>query len=260
MQTLSLNPAFSTRTVLTAGIIKVLEFFKFSHQPVPVKNKPDKSSTAYLLHLIEKGQTVFKIGPHDASALYFLSQKVGDAGKVVAFEPRTNVYAYLTEIKQLLSWSNVIIEHSPLTPRAGQQPVILSKKDKASYKGATVVRFDVKYKKSPQKGDHTAGLDKYCAAKNIYPDVLRIDADGDEFDLLTGSLEMLKSHKPRIVVSCEDRKAGREKIQSLFRLLIALNYKGHFLLDAMLLPLDNFDFDVYQNPYSDFYCNTFVFV
>lgn len=256
MQPLSLNHAFGTRTVLTAGIIKILEFFKLPPQPRSAKTKPDKSSTAYLLHLIEKGQTIFKIGPHDAAALYFLSQKVGDAGKVVAFEQQTTVRTYLTEIKQLLSWNNVIIEHTPLTRKGDQQPVTLTKKGRNA-KGAAVISFDIKYKKAEEEKE---SLDKYCPAKNSYPDVLRIDAEGEEFDVLTGAIETLKSHKPKIVVTCEERKAGRDKISSLFRFLIALNYKGYFLLDAMLLPLENFDLDVYQNQQTDFYCNTFVFL
>lgn len=260
MQTLSLSPAFSTRTIITTGIIRMLEFFKFTHHPRPANTKPDRSSTAYLLHLIEKGQTVFKIGPHEAASLYFLSQKVGDTGKVIAFEQNTHVHSSLTEIKQLLNWHNVILEHAPLTQKAKQQPFTLTKKNKQHSKGATVISFDRNYRKDAPKVEETISLDKYCAAQKISPHVLRIDADGEEFNLLTGAIETLKSCKPRIVVSCEERKAGRDKVSSLFRLLIALNYKGYFLLDSMLLPLENFDFDVYQNQHTDFYCNTFVFL
>lgn len=260
MQTLSLSPAFSTRTILATGIIRMIEFFKFTRHPRPAKTKPDKGSTAYLLHLIGKGQTVFKIGPHEAASLYFLSQKVGDTGKVIAFEQNMHVHSCLIEIKQLLNWHNVTLEHTPLTQKGKQQPVTLTKKNKENSKGATIVSFDTKYKKGVLKTEDMPSLDKYCAANNIYPHVLRIDANGEEFEVLTGTIETLKSCKPKIVVSCEERKAGREKISSLFRLLIALNYKGYFLLDSMLLPLENFDFDVYQNQHTDFYCNTFVFL
>ena len=260
MQALSLNQPLNTKAVFTTGILKMLEFFKFTLPSGRSNTKPDKSSTAYLLHLAGKGQTVFKIGPHEASTLYFLSQKVGDAGKVVVFEPHANLNLYLTEIKQLLSWSNVIIEHTPLLQKRTPQPVTLTKKDKTAIKGATVISIDAKYKKGAAKAEDRASIDKYCLAKNTYPDLLRIDANGEEFDVITGAIETIKTHKPKVVVSCDERKAGKEKIQAMFRLLIALNYKGYFLLDSMLLPLENFDFDVYQNSYADFYCNVFVFI
>ena len=252
---LQVSPA---RTAFTSGMIKMLEFFKFPQQTKLRRSKPDKSSTAHLLHLIEKGQTILKIGTQEASTLYFLSQKVGEKGRVIAFERHTGILTYLNEVKQLLKWNNVTIEHTNVAGKTGQPKVTLGKNDKPS-SGATVISFDVQPKKATEKENVTATLDMYCSANGIYPDIIKIDAEGEEFLMLLGAIDVLKTQKPKILVSCEERKAGREKIISMFRFLVALGYKGYFTLDTMLLPLENFDFNVYQNPYADFYCSNFIF-
>lgn len=257
MYTLNLSQVLPAKTAFTTGIIKMLEFFKFPQYTKSRRSSPDKSSTAHLLHLVEKGQTVLKVGMHEASALHCLSQKVGDAGRVIAFERHAGVFTRLNEVKQLMKWNNVTIEHTTLSGKASQPRVTLGKKDKVP-SGATVISFDVQPKKTPVKPDETITLDKYCTANRIHPDIIKIDSDG-ELSILMGAVEMLKTRKPKILVTCEERKAGRENILSLFRFLLALGYKGYFTFDTMLLPLENFDFNVYQNPYSNFYCSNFMF-
>ncbi len=253
MSTLSLSQVLHTKTAFTAGMIRMLEFFKLPQQSRPLKTRTDKSSTAQLLHMIETGHTVFKIGSHEASTLYFLSQKVGDTGRVIAFERQPGVQTYLCEIKHLLRWNNVKID-STFIRKERTERTSHTAKEKASG-GATVIPFNAKVKKYPE----TVTLDHYCALHALIPDILKIDADGEELPLLLGCEQTLTTHKPKIIVSCDERKAGREKVLSLFRYLLSLGYKGTFMLDSMLLPLENFDFNVYQNPYADFYCSTFMF-
>lgn len=258
MQSFSLHPDVSVKDMITTSLLRIFEYFKFPSLPSLRTRPPENAATAYLLHIIEKGQVVFHIGRQEASTLYFLSQKVGVQGNVVAFEEHEATYKYLREAKQLLNWNNVTIENIPLSGRDKPQPVTLSKKEKQS-PGATVIRFDVFSKKRDASTDESPSLSRYCTIHQVYPSIIALDAQGDEFSVIVGAVELLKSHKPAILVTCEERKAGREKIESLFRLLTALRYKGYFMLDTMLLPIDNFDFDVYQNPNTNFNCSTFLF-
>ena len=257
MYTLNLSQVLSVKTELTAGVIRMLELFKLPQQAKPYKARPDKSSTAHLLHMIETGQTVFKIGTQEASTIYFLSQKVGDAGRVIAFERHPALQAYLTEIKHLFRWNNVTIDDAPVSKVLVHARSLI--KEKAAPAKAKVVSFNIPLHKAANTPQASMNLDQYCTEKGLYPHILCLDADGDELTVLQGALHTLQTHRPRIIVSCEERKAGREKILSLFRFLKDLGYKGSFMLDSMLLPLDNFDFSTYQNPQADFYCSHFMF-
>ncbi len=42
-------------------------------------------------------------------------QQVGKEGKVVAFDPQTILFNYLSKMKKLLKWKNVQIEHIALS-------------------------------------------------------------------------------------------------------------------------------------------------
>ncbi len=66
-------------------------------------------------------------------------------------------------------------------------------------------------------------------------------------------------YKPKILLRCDQRIAGKQKVMTTFQFLTELNYSGHFILDTINIPLINFDFNVYQNEHNDFYCNEFMF-
>jgi hypothetical protein len=86
-----------------------------------------------------------------------------------------------------------------------------------------------------------------------------IKKPGHELELISDLQEYLKLYKPTIVVEADETTRGRLYLLNLFKLLKQLKYSGFFILDQIHIPIQNFDFDVYQNPRSNFYCNTFIF-
>ena len=102
-------------------------------------------------------------------------------------------------------------------------------------------------------------LDNYCVTHNIQPNFLKIDAEGNELKILQGAINTLKSYKPRLLIKCEERVAGAQKVLETFKLLMQLDYSGYFILDSIRIPVINFDFNVYQNAFKDFYCSNFMF-
>src|SRR5258705_227151 len=80
-----------------------------------------------------------------------------------------------------------------------------------------------------------------------------------EYILLKGANEVLKKYKPKILVECEARHVGRERVLETFQLLKGLGYKGSFIMDLSFISLDSFDFDIHQRIGAEFYCNNFIF-
>jgi FkbM family methyltransferase len=242
--------------------MKIIESIKLRHRANKYKNKDDQGGIAYVISSIKKGQTVLDIGAHKAGYLYFMISQVGEKGKVFAFEPQSNLYQYITKMKKLLSWDNVTVEHLALSDAAGSVTLYIpnNKVSAGSSPGATIVEHKDLTAYGVTEVVDTETLDAYCKRKDIKPDFLKIDVEGNELRVLQGGAVTLKNHKPKIIVEIEARHVGEEKALETFAYIKSLGYKGQFIHGVNHKPLSAFHFNEYQN-LNDManYCNNFIF-
>ncbi len=243
-------------------MIAFIEKIKLKHRANKYKNKDDKGGIAYILQNIKAGQTVLDIGCHKAGYLYFMQQKVGSTGKVVAFEPQSLLHNYIKKIIAVCNWKNVKVEHLALSDSKGVVTLFIpsNKKSKASSPGATIVNQTNTENIDITEQVNTNTLDDYCTENNLQPNLLKIDVEGNELRVLVGGIETIKKHKPKIIIECEARHVGKEKVLETFKYLLQLGYKGYFIEDVNKIALDKFDFEQHQNTNNmHHYCNNFVF-
>ncbi len=235
---------------------RLLEFFALNIKSVVYKNNDDNETLAYFLKSIKKPSTVLDIGSHNEEYLFFILKMAKRSGKLIAFENEPNIYNYLFEKKEILKLKNVDIEKQTFSEAAEKSsPGVLSEKKK----GATVIDFYTTINRETKEVNEAVTLDNYCMTNNIEPDFLKINGDGNELIILNGAINILQRYKPTILIECEERREARDKILQIFKFLTDLKYSGYFILDTMKLPLSNFDFNIYQNPFSNFYCKDFIF-
>lgn len=242
--------------------MKLLELVKLQFRANKYKNKNDKGGIAYILNTIQAGQVVLDIGAHKAGYLYFMLKKVGIQGKIYAFEPQLALYDYLTKLKKLLKWSNVVIEHLALSNSAGTVTLFIPKNkvNDSSSPGATIVNFKEHSDISGTETVQTDTLDAYCGQHNIRPNFLKIDVEGNELKIFEGGLETLKKYKPKILVEIEARHIGADRVLETFEFMKTLGYKGQFIHGLNYLPLEEFSIETYQNVNDQKnYCNNFIF-
>lgn len=243
-------------------MISFIEKIKLQLRANKYKNKDDKGGIAYILNNIKTGNTVLDIGCHKAGYLYFMQQKVGKNGSVVAFEPQSILYHYIVKIKNICNWNNVAVEHLALSDAKEVVTLFIpsNKKSKASSPGATIVKQNNTSNIDLTEEIETETLDNYCNKNNLQPHLLKIDVEGNELKVFVGGVETIKKYKPKIIVECEARHVGKEKVIETFKYLLQMGYKGFFLMDVDLIALEKFDFMVHQNT-NDMknYCNNFVF-
>lgn len=234
---------------------RLIEFLTCSLQSAIYKNKDDDETLSYFLNLIRKEATVLDIGTHE-DYLNAMLKMAKRTAKLVAFETDPGIYNYLSEKKETFHLKNVTIEQLALSEETEKVfPNYSALKIKSDVAGSLKTGMNGETKK-------TVGvkmLNNYCTASNIEPELLKITAEGNELSILTSISDLLKKFNPKILIRCDERHAGREKIFQTFRLLTDLKYKGYFILDTMNIPIRNFDFNIYQNPLSDFYCRDFIF-
>ncbi|WP_018616697.1 FkbM family methyltransferase [Segetibacter koreensis] len=235
---------------------RLVDFFSLSIKSAMHKKKEDNYAFSYFLNLLKKEAAVIDTGYHTCENLYLLAKMAKRAGKVIALESEPATYNYLLQKKQILKWNNVAIEQFAFS---GDQQKMLTRFSLPEKNGATVIDFKTRINKAPEEVATALTIDGYCIANNIHPGFLKINTAGHELTLVEGAVEVLRKHRPTIMIECEERQTGRENILKTFALLTDLKYSGYFILDMMKIPLVNFDFNIYQNPLTNFYCKDFIF-
>ncbi len=167
------------------------------------------------------------------------------------FAPKAIAYNRIQQLIERMKWRNIVIEVLQLPDNVSNAH--FAKREIT--KGAAVIYINER--KSYKESIHA--LDDYCASQSIKPDFIKINLYRNQLEILRGAAEVLKKYKPKVMIECEERLSGRRNITEIFECMKSFNYKGFFILDTIRVPLQNFDFDMYQNPRTDFYCNTFIF-
>lgn len=242
--------------------MKWIELIKLQLRAKKYRTKDDIGGVDFILSAINKGDTVLDIGAHKGGYLYLMLKQVGNQGKVVAFEPQTVLFDYLSHLKRILKWSNVNIEHIALSDTETETTLFIPANyvSKASAPGATILhnreRDDIGFTEKV----NTDSLDHYCSVYNIKPAFLKIDVEGNELNIFKGGLDTLKKNKPKIIVECDAGYVGEDQVLETFELLKGLGYRGSFIFESQRLPLNEFSFNKYQNRNSTaFFCNNFIF-
>ncbi|MEI6189064.1 MAG: FkbM family methyltransferase [Chitinophagia bacterium] len=241
--------------------MKLIEALRLLHRAYKYK-KNDKGEIAYLKSTIKKGDTVFDIGAHKAGYLYFILKQVGKQGKVVGFEPQTNLFNYLIKIKQLFDWKNVTIENLALSNTTGHSNLYFPTDavGKSSSPSATILHHENDAAFTTIEQVSIATLDAYCTQNNLIPQFLKIDVEGNELNVFKGAATTLAKFKPKIIVEIEARHIGQEKVIETIKFLQSLGYQGKIIDGYNYIPLSQFTFEKYQNLNNKKgYCNNFIF-
>jgi FkbM family methyltransferase len=97
---------------------------------------------------------------------------------------------------------------------------------------------------------------------------IKIDVEGHELSALKGGIAVLERDRPNIMVEAEERHIPGA-VKNLVDFLTYRNYKGFFLLDGYLHPVENFDLEKHQNlnhastkgeKTGKLYVNIFIFI
>jgi FkbM family methyltransferase len=178
--------------------MKWIENLKLKLRANKYKNKDDIGGVDYLFKTIKPGQTVLDIGAHKGGYLYLILQLVGKNGKVVAFEPQSLLFNYISKMKKLLNWENVTVEHIALSDTETETTLFIPTNNVSSKSapGATILnnreRNDIGF--TEKVG--TDSLDHYCSTHNVAPDFLKIDVEGNELNIFKGGMNTLSNTNP----------------------------------------------------------------
>jgi FkbM family methyltransferase len=76
--------------------------------------------------------------------------------------------------------------------------------------------------------------------------LIKIDVEGHEYAVIEGAAETLTAARPALLVEIEQRHNERP-ISAVFDRILGFGYRGFFLVNDGLVPVENFDVTVYQS-------------
>jgi FkbM family methyltransferase len=216
---------------------------------------------ALLQGLVESGSSVIDVGANIGQFTYALCQLVGPSGNVIAIEPQPELAKLLRAATRHLSLPVTVFECA-LSSRTGEAqleiPVINGEKRHAlatlNGHGASGFHKQVKL----------CRLDDICRQIRTRISLIKIDVEGHELEVLLGSVDTLRRHRPVLLMEIEQRHSP-VPIGETFDFLKSLGYCGEFVdANGRCQPQLCFDVTEHQTRHLDAigspeYINTFVF-
>jgi FkbM family methyltransferase len=147
---------------------------------------------------LKAGGVAFDVGAHWGVYSVLMAAKLGPAGTIVAFEPDPHARAVLERNVKLNELNQVRVEALACSDREGEAVFFSRGGDSNSSLARAVVERGKEVLEEIRVS--TITLDRYCEA-GIWPDVIKIDAEGAEIHILRGARSLLESKAVQIL--CE---------------------------------------------------------
>lgn len=186
----------------------------------------------FLRHLIQPGQRVIDIGANYGVYTLALAKLVGSSGRVWAFEPASSTANLLATSIASNNYSHVVLVRSALSSAAGTAQLSLNENSELN----ELVRAEQFVGTS-----ETVSLTTLDASMDCYGwkdiDFIKIDAEGEEANILRGGANFLAIESPLIQYEI---KAGHDLHLDLVRQFSRLGYQSYRLVPGLnlLIPFD----------------------
>jgi FkbM family methyltransferase len=142
---------------------------------------------------IRPDQTILDIGAHIGLYSVFFSKKVGNAGKVICFEPTPGTFSILKQTAELNALTNCILVNAAVAEKSGILKFNLTSEDGEGSNANSLVRTERSVSSTDVK---VYSIDDYRREQKIKIDILKIDVEGYELNALKGAKETFQNDKP----------------------------------------------------------------
>jgi len=184
-----------------------------------VLGSAEPSVQRFIAQELSSGDTFYDIGANVGFFTVIAARRVGPAGRVVAFEPVHSNAALLRRNLAANAFENAEIVEAAVGDRSGSVPFLS--------------RTAVDGKVHP-RGDTQVRMVRLDDLDLPAPDLVKIDAEGAEFDVLRGARALIERHRPTIVcelhrtVTAADAARQVEECLPRYRAEVLENFVGEF--------------------------------
>jgi len=166
----------------------------------------DKMMSGILKAAAKPGTVAVDIGANEGILTTLLSKAVGSHGRVIAVEPQSRLQRVIAKNLELNSCKNVVVSHRAITNGEGVISLPLARRCNT---GATSLYGSSKRTEQV----YTLSLQQLFSLHNIEQcSVLKIDAEGAEYDILEAAMDLLFSRRiETLAVDLHDEILWKQK-------------------------------------------------
>lgn len=204
------------RTILTsrhpiAGYIRGVYYLNLLKRTAP-ECEPDLLA---LRKLIGPGSHCFDVGANIGVYTRELSALAGPQGRVKAFEPVPETFVALSNNVRRLGLTNVEVFNAAISDHHGRVAMSVPMRDDGTPN---------LYRAQVGEGDAVPCFPLDSVLERV--DFIKIDVEGHEFEVLKGAAELLRAHRPQLLVETEQ--------PAVFSFLGDLGYSPYFVQAGVL--------------------------
>lgn len=200
----------------------------------------EKATVNRYTDIVKEGDIVFDIGANCGSHTLPLAKLVGSKGKVFAFEPTDYAYKKLRrnielneELKSRINPLQVMIADHTMTHLV---PEIYSS---WPLKNKDALHPDHFGALKTTKGSSIETVDGFVKKHKLKKlDFIKLDVDGNEFSVLSGSQDTLARFKPKILLEIAPSCHSKEQFKGFLQILQNNKYEGLSIKTLKPLSLD----------------------
>lgn len=237
------------------------ESFRFRIRALKARLRDQSAEFDTIGRHLRPGDIACDIGANKGSFIYWLSRWCRN-GRVIAFEPQPELARRLVDVCRAIRLDNVTVEEKAVYSHSGRKDLFVPR---GHQPGASLHATALGTESFVTLSVPLVSLDDYFGGHDRVG-LLKIDAEGAEFEILKGAERILRQHAPLLVFECENRHlAPSGNVRDVFSYLEGLGYRGSFVCRNRLLPISQFDAAVHQNQHGEWfwkskdYCNNFIF-
>jgi FkbM family methyltransferase len=171
-------------------------------------------ATQTIISNAKRGMCVFDIGAHLGYYSLLLAKCVGPVGRVVSFEAAPGNFSTLQRNILMNNLDNVELINQAVFSKSGTigmsvSPTNTSSGDWSISRPANGHSIQVQ----------TISLDQFCQANQVFPDFLKIDVEGAEYDVLMGGRETIGRSRPTMLIELHhfDGNMAANQVPDLLR-------------------------------------------
>jgi FkbM family methyltransferase len=186
--------------------------------------------------LVSDGMTALDIGANLGGYAIRMSELVGGAGQVHAFEPVPRTARLLRyNLERLTSHPNVVVHEAAVSEASGTAVLHLPLEGPLENFYTASLRRRAGMRARPVTV-RTLALDDWVATDHGRIGFMKIDTEGAEWNVIQGARRVLRDHQPIVLCEIGDgvRMFGHEQ-RDVFASMGELGYQGFRYLDGALV-------------------------
>lgn len=183
----------------------------------------EKENVVFIKKNLKPGAVAIDIGAHLGLMSSIMGKLGSSTGRVYSFEPTPQTFIVLQKVILLNGLSSVVLcINQALSSLKGEMDFYVDEYE-GSNANSLVARVD-RQRKSVKV--QTTTLDDFVTENNFTRlDLIKVDAEGAEYQVLQGAKETLLRYKPAITLAIHPSLIDNTKtIASIYDLLLELNY------------------------------------